>query len=363
MARRSAFPNISIISVSRIACVALLVLACLKVIQPFLGALTWAAIIAISAWPVYCRLRKRLGGRKKIPALLVVLALSLALAIPIGLMGMTLADTIPSLTSLAHDLAGFRLPDAPASLQTLPLIGESLLKFWQGVQTDLPGFIDKMQPIVNKVGMWALSSGATIGLSLLEIALAIVVAGLLLINGDNLWETVERGIVKLGGAPAGELPEVIARTIRSVTTGVVGTALAQTFLCVIGLLIARVPGALVLGFVCFVVAVAQLPTLIVWLPAAAWVLYSGHTGLGVFLLVWGFLLVNTIDNVLKPLLISQGAQMPLSVIFIGVIGGLIAWGVIGLFIGPTLLAVGLTLLRHWLAQDDNGEDDAAGCPR
>ncbi|WP_239688519.1 AI-2E family transporter [Aquitalea magnusonii] len=190
---------------------------------------------------------------------------------------------------------------------------------------------------------------------MLEIVLAIVIAGLLLINGDKLWDGAELAISKLGGATADELPEVIARTIRSVTTGVVGTALAQTVLCVIGLLIAGVPGALVLGFLCFIVAVAQLPTLLIWLPAALWVFYTGQTGLGIFLLVWGFLLVNTIDNVLKPLLISQGAQMPLSIIFMGVIGGLLAWGLLGLFIGPTLLAVGFTLFQHWLRPENYPE--------
>ncbi|UTH73940.1 AI-2E family transporter [Chromobacterium sp. IIBBL 290-4] len=349
------FPNLSILSAFRVAILALLVVSCLKVLQPFLGALTWAAIIAISVWPLYGKLKLRLRGRHKLAALLVVLGLSCALAIPIGLMALTLADTLPHLANLAHDLTSFRLPDPPAWLSNFPLAGESLRNLWLSTQADLPGFFDKVRPAVQKAGLWLLSGGANLGLSLLEIVLAIVVAGLLLINGDKLWDLVERIVVRLGGETAGDLPEVIARTIRSVTTGVVGTALAQTILCVVGLLIAGVPGALVLGFVCFVIAVAQMPTLIVWLPAALWVFYTGHTGLAVFLTVWGFLLINTIDNFLKPLLISQGAQMPLSVIFLGVIGGLIAWGVIGLFIGPTLLAVALTMLRHWLERDENEE--------
>lgn len=349
------FPSISVMAVLRIAVMGLLILSCLKVIQPFLGALTWAAIIAISAWPLFTRLRLRLNGRAKLAAVIIVGALSLTLAIPIGLMALTLADTIPQLASMSRDLTSIHLPDAPAWVNTLPLVGESLHKFWMSVQLDLPGFIDKIRPAINKAALWALESGASASLSMLEIVLAIVIAGLLLINGDKLWDAAELAISKLGGATADELPEVIARTIRSVTTGVVGTALAQTVLCVIGLLIAGVPGALVLGFLCFIVAVAQLPTLIIWLPAAGWVFYSGETGLGIFLVAWGFLLVNTIDNVLKPLLISQGAQMPLSIIFMGVIGGLLAWGLLGLFIGPTLLAVGFTLFRHWLRPEDYPE--------
>ncbi|WP_293759977.1 AI-2E family transporter [uncultured Aquitalea sp.] len=346
------FTGFSIMTVARIALLAMLVISCLKVIQPFLGALTWAAIIAISAWPLHTKLRTRFNGRAKLSALLIVLLLALTLAIPIGLMAMTLADTVPQVSNINQDLSAFHLPDAPQWLSNLPLVGSGLTKFWQSVQADLPGFFEKIRPTMNKAAVWILESGASASLSMLEIVLAIIIAGVLLINGDALWDGAERIIVKLGGETADKLPEVIARTIRSVTTGVVGTALAQTVLCVIGLLIAGVPGALVLGFLCFVVAVAQMPTLIVWLPAAGWVFYQGHTGMGVFLLLWGFLLVNTIDNVLKPLLISQGAQMPLSIIFMGVIGGLLAWGLVGLFIGPTLLAVGFTLFKHWLEPED-----------
>jgi predicted PurR-regulated permease PerM len=276
------FPSISVMAVLRVAVMGLLILSCLKVIQPFLGALTWAAIIAISAWPLFTRLRLRLNGRAKLAAVIIVGTLSLTLAIPIGLMALTLADTIPQLASMSRDLTSIHLPNAPAWVNTLPLVGESLHKFWVSVQLDLPGFIDKIRPAINKAALWALESGASASLSMLEIVLAIVIAGLLLINGDKLWDGAELAISKLGGATADELPEVIARTIRSVTTGVVGTALAQTVLCVIGLLIAGVPGALVLGFLCFIVAVAQLPTLIIWLPAAGWVFYSGRDRHGHF---------------------------------------------------------------------------------
>lgn len=342
----------NIMAFFRIALISLLIIACLKVMQPFLGALTWAAIIAISAWPVYQGLCSRLNGRRKLSAFLIVVGLALALAIPIGLMVLTLADTVPHLTNPANDLTNAHLPNPPDWLGTIPLAGPGLLKLWAGIQTDLPGFIEKIRPTINKAALWALEGGATASISLLEIVLAIIISGILLINGMTLWSGAERIIVKLGGAPAGKLPDVIARTIRSVTTGVVGTALVQTILCVIGLFIASVPGALVLGFLCFIIAVAQMPTLLVWFPAAMWVMYTGHTGMAVFLLLWGFLLINTIDNILKPLLISHGAHLPLSIIFMGVVGGLIAWGIIGLFIGPTLLAVGFTVFSHWLKQDD-----------
>ncbi|GGY20987.1 AI-2E family transporter [Paludibacterium paludis] len=341
--------GISVMAVIRVAVVLLLVAACLKIIQPFLGALIWSIIIAISAWPATTFLTERFGGRRKLAVGVIILTMLLALVAPITLMALSLADTLPQLTSMLHQLATSRLPAPPQWLAGIPLAGEPMVKFWISAQNDLPGLLEKVRPMLNQTVLWSLSNGARLGVSILEIVLAIIIAAAFLLNGEVAWLTAERTIVKLGGAPAEELPDVVARTIRSVMTGVVGTALVQTLLCVLGLVIAGVPGTLVLGFLCFMVAVAQLPTLVVWLPAAGWVFYTGETGYGIFLLAWGFLLVNTIDNFIKPILISHGANLPLALIFMGVIGGLIAWGVIGLFIGPTLLAVGYTLFQHWLA--------------
>jgi len=344
--------NLSVMAVLRIAVMLLLVAACYMIISPFLGALIWAVIIAVSMWPAFTWLTYKLNGRRRIAALLLVSAITLALAAPIGLMVMSLTDVWPLLSHMAHGMAGFQLPPAPAWVGNLPLVGGALLDLWQSAQSDLPAMLGNLLPAINRGALWSLSYGAQLALSLLEIILALVIAFMLLIHGEGAWRLAEKTIVKLGGAPATELPQVVARTIRSVTTGVIGTALAQTLLCVIGLLIAGVPATLVLGFLCFMLAVAQMPTLLVWLPAAGWVFYTGHTGRTIFLLLWGFLLVNTIDNFIKPFLISQGSKLPLSLIFIGVIGGLLAWGMIGLFIGPTLLAVGYTLFVHWLNGDE-----------
>ncbi|MGL6070345.1 AI-2E family transporter [Craterilacuibacter sp.] len=344
--------SFNVMAAIRITAVLLLLAACLKVVQPFLGALIWAAIISIAVWPHYNWLSRRMGGRDKLAAVLIVTLLMLAIAAPISTMAVKLAHSLPDVETL-ETLGQYPVPRAPAWLDTIPLVGHKLSALWLSVQGDLPGYLEKLRPTTNKIALWILGQGASIGFSLLEIILAILISGLLLVNGDKLWDGANLTLRKLGGAPADGLAEVIARTVRGVSNGVVGTALAQTILCVIGLLIAGVPGALALGFLCFVFAVAQLPTLLVWLPAAGWVFYTGDNSYGIFLLLWGFLLVNTVDNVLRPLLISQGAQMPLFIIFMGVMGGLLAWGVIGLFIGPTLLAVALTIYRHWLGDTNS----------
>ncbi|MBV8049297.1 MAG: AI-2E family transporter [Paludibacterium sp.] len=344
--------NISVMAVMRVAVVLLLIFACYRIVQPFLGALIWAVIIAVSVWPAYNWLVYKLNNRRRLAAVLIIGAIALAIAAPIGLMILSLGDLWPFLSQIARGLSGYHLPNAPAWLLGMPVVGEPFGQVWRSAQSDLPAMLAKLMPAINRGALWSLSYGAQLALSLFEIVLSLVVATLLLINGEHAWHVAENTIVKLGGAPATELPDVVSRTIRGVTTGVIGTALVQTLLCVIGLLIAGVPAPVVLGFLCFMLAVAQLPTLLVWLPAALWVFYTGHSGLALFLALWGFLLVNTIDNFIKPLLISQGAKLPLSLIFIGVIGGLLAWGMIGLFIGPTLLAVSYTLFVYWLRGDE-----------
>ncbi|AXK40135.1 AI-2E family transporter [Crenobacter cavernae] len=335
----------------RTAAIALLTLACFRVILPFLGALTWAGIIALSAWPVFVWLRDRLGGRKKTAALTVVLALALALIAPLTLMVLTLADAVPQATRMVSDLIGIGLPPPPAWLTSLPFVGQSLSDLWQSTHSDLTTLFARLKPYINEAALWTLGQGAAFGKGLLELVIAVILSGVLLAYGDPLWDVFERIVARLGGRMGGELPELVARTVRGVTTGVVGTALVQALLALIGFWISGVPGALVLGIVCFIVAIAQLPTLLVWVPATIWLFYSGDTGYAIFLGLWGALLVQNIDNFLKPYLISQGAGLPLPLIFLGVIGGLLAWGMIGLFLGPTVLAVGYSVFGRWLQQE------------
>ena len=335
-------------SVIRTFLVFVLAAACIMVLRPFLGALTWAAIIAISVWPVFERLRRRLKGRTTLTAVLVISLLSLCVIVPIALMGLGLVNALPSIGQMLSGASSFSLPDPPSWLGTIPLVGDHLLKLWHSAQSDLPGMLAQFKPFLDDGASWLLRQGMTLGKAVVEIVLALIIAALFLVAGDKLWAGLGRAVVKIGGEVQGDLPELVAQTIRSVTTGVVGTALVQAILTVIGVAIAGVPGAMVIGFICFIVAVAQMPTFLVWAPAVAWLAMTGQTGMAIFLGLWGLLLVNTIDNFLKPYLISHGAGMPLSLIFLGVLGGLFSMGLLGLFIGPTLLAVAYRLLRHWL---------------
>lgn len=340
-------------SVIRTFLVFVLAASCIMVLLPFLGALTWAAIIAISVWPVFERLRRRLGGRSTLASVVVMTILSLCVIVPIALMGLGMVNALPSMGQMVSGASHFTLPDPPRWIGTIPLAGNQLLALWHSAQTDLPGLLAQSKPFLDDVASWLLRQGMTLGKAVIEVALALVIAALFLVAGDKLWVSFGRAVVKIGGEMQSDLPEVIAQTVRSVTTGVVGTALVQAILTVIGLLIAGVPGAMVMGFICFIIAVAQMPTFLVWAPAVVWLAMTDQTGMAIFLGLWGLLLVNTIDNFLKPYLISHGAGMPLSLIFLGVLGGLLSIGLLGLFIGPTLLAVAYRLLRHWLEEPVN----------
>jgi predicted PurR-regulated permease PerM len=286
---------------------------------------------------------------------MLVLALSAALIVPLLLLVLSLADAAPAAASFANNLSGMKLPPPPHWLSSMPLLGPALTDAWQNSHSDLSGLFVKLKPYIDQGAYWAVGQGARLGKSLLLLILAMVISGFFLMYGEVAWDTFENILARVGGKLGGNLPELIARTIRSVTNGVVGTALVQGLLTLIGLVICGVPGAVILGFICFIIAVAQLPTMFVWAPAAAWLFYMGHSGYGIFLTLWGILVVNMVENVLKPYLISHGSGLPLPLIFLGVIGGLLSWGLIGLFIGPTALAVGYTLFNFWLHSEPAAE--------
>lgn len=340
--------------------IVLLVFACIKVISPFFAPLTWAAIIAVSTWPAFRWLRARLGGRAVLASSLLTMALGTALIVPLGLLVLSLADAVPQVLKLVSDLANMKLPAPPHWMQTIPLMGPALTDAWQNSHTDIAGLFSKLKPYLDQAAYWALGQGAQLGKTLLVLVLALILSGFFLVYGDKAWDTFGHILARVGGRLGGHLPELVARTIRSVTNGVVGTALVQGLLILVGLQIAGVPGAVILGVLCFLLAVAQLPTMLVWVPAAIWLFYADHTGYAIFLGLWGMVLVNLVENVLKPYLISHGSGLPLPLIFLGVIGGLLSWGLVGLFIGPTALAVGHTLFNFWLNRDL--VTDGAGVP-
>jgi predicted PurR-regulated permease PerM len=257
-------------------------------------------------------------------------------------------------TALIKDIQVDGLPEAPAWLGSIPLVGERLVAMWDSIDQQGAALMVSIKPYLGQVGNWLLARSAQIGGGILELTLSLVFVFFFYRDGPRLAMFVHRLLERLIGERAGYYIELVAGTVQRVVNGVIGTAAAQALLALIGFLIAGVPGALVLGIVTFLLSLIPMGPPLVWIPATAWLAWKGDYTYAVFLGVWGTFIISGVDNVLKPYLISRGGNLPLVIVLLGVFGGLIAFGFIGLFIGPTLLAVAYSLLMDWSATQAQG---------
>jgi predicted PurR-regulated permease PerM len=339
---------------------ALLVIGCFLVLRPFLSALIWAVILAYSTWPVYAWLERHLKGRRSLAAFITTILIAAVLIVPLVSVGSSLADDAARVARFVRQLVQDGPPAPPAWLQDIPYVGPQIAEFWAERAADQTRLLDDVQPYIGSIRDFALASGITLGQGVLELTLSIIAAFFLLRDGRAVGERLERAGQRVAGARAERLIEVAGNTIRGVVYGILGTALVQALLAAIGLWVAGVPGPLFLGVLVFFLSPLPIGPPLVWIPAALWLFYQGDTGWGIFLVVWGTVVVSGVDNVLKPLLISRGGNLPLLLVFLGVLGGAVAFGFMGLFLGPTLLAVGFTLVQEWSASRDASDPSKQG---
>ncbi len=321
--------------------------ASLLVLAPFWSALFWAAVLSFASWPVMRVLTHLLNGRQALAAGLLTLAWTVVVAVPLVMLGFNLADHIKDVTALLQDFQVEGLPPAPAWLAGVPLVGERLVGFWMTIDQQGAAFFATVRPYLGQVGNWLLARSAQIGGGMVELALSLILVFFFYRDGPRLAAFAESLLQRLIGDRAEHYLELVAGTVQRVVNGVIGTAAAQAILAFIGFTIAGVPGALVLGIMTFGFSLIMIPPLI-WGPAVAWLFWQGEVGMGFFLLVWGFFVISGVDNILKPYLISRGGNLPLIVVLLGVFGGILAFGFMGLFLGPTLLAVAYSLLSDWV---------------
>ncbi|MBI5504423.1 MAG: AI-2E family transporter [Deltaproteobacteria bacterium] len=336
--------------------VSLLAFAVFLILSPFLGAIAWAAVLAVTVRPGYVALREALGNRPRLAALAVSLALGAALIAPLAVLVGSLTDNVRDVADIAHDLteAG-TLPGPPQWIAGVPLAGRYVDAAWKKAAADSAGLLDSLRPRIESGAAWILGQGARLSLAVLEFLLAVGITGVLCVHGEAAAEVAARAASRLGGPGAPALLATAASTVRGVAAGVIGTAIIQALLSAIGFWLAGIPGVPLLAMLCFVIALAQVGTGLVWIPAAIWLGYKGATAALVFTIVWN-LGVNVSDNVIKPWLIGRGSPLPLAVIFLGVLGGLLAWGFLGMFLGATLLAVAYELFRDWVEEQPAGPD-------
>lgn len=332
-----------------IFCIVGLIGLSLWVLRPFLAATVWATMIVVATWPLFLALEGRLGKRRSAAVALMTLALLCLLVAPLWLAIDTIAEHADQLTTLGKQLAESGLPAAPDWLPSLPVIGEKLAQSWtQLAEAGPQGLLAKVTPYTSALGRWALAQAGGLGGMLLQFLLVLTIAAILYLNGETAARLMHRFGRRLAGA-RGENSIILAgQAIRAVALGVGVTAVVQTLLGGLGLAVVGVPYASLLSALMLILCIAQIGPMLVLLPAAGWLYWTGDHGWATFLLVWS-LLVGGLDNFLRPALIRRGADLPLLLIFAGVIGGMLGFGLVGIFVGPVVLAVTYTLMQAWIS--------------
>lgn len=320
---------------------------CLLVLWPFLTSLVWAAILASTSWGVFLRLDRLVGHKRTLAASLMTLLVTIVLLVPVVAVALAMADNVAELGVAATSLLKNGLPDAPSWLANLPLVGNSLEAYWQQFAHDGQRLMEELGKLAQPAQTMALTAGRVVGKGVLDIALSVFLAFFFFLHGELLAARLQIALAHLAGERGTYLLGIARGTVTGVIYGVLGTALAQGVLAAIGFAIAGVPGAVLLGGATFFLSVIPIGPPLVWGGAAIWLFQQGEPGWAAFVAAWGFFLVSAVDNVIKPLIISRGSRLPFAIVFLGVLGGVLAFGVIGAFLGPTFLAVGYRLANEW----------------
>ena len=328
--------------------IGLLIVSCLWILRPFLAATIWSTMLVVATWPVLIWAQNRLWGRRSLAVIVMSLLMLLLFVVPLMLAIGTIVSHTDIIVGKVTSFASNPLPPAPPWVAGLPLVGDRIAALWEeAVASGAGGLLARLMPYADDIFKWSVSQAGGVGFLFVQFLLTVAISALMYAGGETAAAAVHRFGTRLAGVHGGNAVTLAGQAIRSVALGVGVTAVVQAGLGGIGLAIAGIPFAGLLTAIMLLMCIAQIGPGLVLFPAVAWVYWTGETGWGTFLLVWS-LVVATLDNVLRPALIKRGADLPLVLIFAGVIGGLLAFGLVGIFVGPVLLAVGYTLLGSWV---------------
>jgi predicted PurR-regulated permease PerM len=332
------------------------------ILRPFLVSLVWASVIVVATWPAFERLEALLGGRRGLAVTAMALSILLVILVPITLAVVTIIDNSGNIAAQVKSLSTLSLSAPPEWVSNLPMVGGKIAERWREFASLSPEErTAPLLPYAQAAAQWFIAQAGGIGLTVLYFLLTVIIATILYAKGPVAREGVLAFARRLAGQQGEEVAILAAKAIRGVVLGVVVTAFVQATIGSLGLFITGVPAATLLTAVMLILCLAQLGPALVLLPSTIWLFWSGHPAWGTVLLVIS-LLASTIDNVVRPFMIRKGAPLPLLLIFAGVIGGIAAFGIIGLFIGPVILAVTYTLLKAWVAGDATEVQADAGAP-
>jgi len=321
------------------------------ILRPFLGAIVWAMTIVVATWPLLISVQTWLWGKRALAVTLMTLLLLCVLVVPLTFAIGTIVSNVDEILAWARSLASFKTPPAPEWLAELPFVGAKAVELWERVAAvGIQEVAVRAAPYAGGFIRWFVGQVGSIGVLLVEFLLTVILAAAMYANGEFATQRLLRFGRRLAGPGGENAVHLAGQTIRGVALGVVVTALVQSVFAGLGLMIAGVPFAGVLTAAMFLLSIAQIGVVPVLGCAVAWLYGTGESVLGTFMLVWT-IVAGTMDNFLRPILIRKGAHLPLLLVFAGVVGGLLAFGLIGIFVGPVVLAVADKLLTAWIEAD------------
>lgn len=331
-----------------ITILALIAMGSFLVLRPFLSAIIWAAVLTYSTWPLFERLKSRIGGRERLAAAIMILSIACILVVPITVLAWSMTDQVVRFAGVIRGWFEHGLPALPLWVGDIPVLGGRLVQRWRDLfqSGDLN---QNLSPYLATARAQLLAVAGTAANGLLELLLSLFLAFFLYCNGPKISAAVSSMGVSLTGERGRRLIDVVASTVRSVVKGLLGTNLLQAILGALGFWIAGVPGAMLLGFFVFFLTVIPLGAALVWVPAVIWVANTGESGTALVLAIWCVLIFGILENVARPFLVGRGSTLPSLLILLGMLGGMSAFGFLGVFLGPALLALLYALIEEWRA--------------
>jgi len=338
---------------ARIAAVSLLALGCVLVVRPFIGAILFAGVLVLSTWPAFTWLRDRWKGRNALAALALVLAMLVVLSIPVALAAQSLVVHSPAMVEAVRTFLERRdRIELPSFISSLPFIGTYLADYWQTMMASRDELVALAKRLADPAKNMFIAMGAAIGEGLVQIVIALFVAFFFYRDGERVRQLLHDAVARLAGPDRGtHLVATAQGAVRGVVYGLIGTAFAQAVVALLGFLIAGVPGAMLLAALTFILSLVPMGPVLVWGGAAAWLYAQGQTGWTIFMVIYGIVVISSVDNFIKPILMSRAGNLSMLLVVLGVFGGAVAFGFIGLFVGPALLAVGWSLVKAWVGED------------
>lgn len=322
---------------------------CYMVFSPFLTLMVWALILAVAIYPLHQALARRLGGRQGWTSTLIVIVCATIIVVPTAILMASLGDSVQELVQQVKDNT-LQIPEPRAGVADWPLVGKKIYAIWNAAYTDLPAVVQSMQPKIGELARSALAFVASIGGAILKFLASFCIAGVIMAFGEEGAASSRAIFARIvGPSRAVEFVKLSTATIRAVAQGVIGVALIQAIAVGLTLLVARVPFAGVLALVVLVLGIAQIPALVVILPSIAWIWMRGEHGTGAKIAYTVVLLIAGLaDNFLKPLMLGRGVDAPMPVILLGALGGMATAGILGLFVGAVILALGYQIFMGWV---------------